>query len=50
VIHGGMIPKVRGALDAARQSGAPAIIAPWSDPATFARLAEGEPAGTTVEP
>lgn len=32
-ISGGMIPKVRSALDAARNAGCPATIASWRDPA-----------------
>ena len=33
-IHGGMIAKVRGALEAAEQSGVPVTIASWKDPAS----------------
>ena len=35
-ISGGMIPKVRNALDAANQAGCPATIASWRDPAAIA--------------
>jgi hypothetical protein len=34
-ISGGMIPKVRNALDAANQAGCPATIASWRDPAAI---------------
>jgi acetylglutamate kinase len=50
VIHSGMIPKVRGALEAARAANAPAIIAPWNDPGTFDKLAHGKPVGTRISP
>ena len=36
VIAGGMIPKVRGAVDAAARSGCPVVIGGWSDPAVLA--------------
>lgn len=36
-ISGGMIPKVRSALDAAAQAGCPATIASWRDPASLAK-------------
>jgi len=36
-ISGGMIPKVRNALDAASEAGCPATIASWRDPAAIAR-------------
>ncbi|HMN97609.1 MAG TPA: acetylglutamate kinase [Phycisphaerales bacterium] len=49
-IAGGMIPKVRGALDAARLARVPAIIASWSEPEDLLRLARGERAGTWVLP
>ena len=35
-ISGGMIPKVRSALEAAAQAGCPATIASWRDPAAIA--------------
>ncbi len=46
VISGGMIPKVRGALDAAQRCGAPVVIAGWADPAALATIAAGGAAGT----
>lgn len=50
VIHGGMIPKVRAAADAANASGGPATIASWNTPEDLVRLARGGHAGTTVLP
>lgn len=47
-IRGGMIPKVRGAIQAARASGAPVTITSWSDPASLRKLGRGEPVGTRV--
>jgi acetylglutamate kinase len=46
VISGGMIPKVRGAIDAAARCGAPVVIAGWADPSVLATLAAGGRAGT----
>ncbi len=40
-ISGGMIPKVRGALEAAAGAGCPATIASWRDPAAIATGASG---------
>jgi acetylglutamate kinase len=40
-ISGGMIPKVRGALDASREAGCPATIASWRDPAAIATGSTG---------
>ena len=40
-ISGGMIPKVRNALDAASQAGCPATIASWRDPAAIATGSTG---------
>ncbi len=40
-ISGGMIPKVRNALDAAAQAGCPATIASWRDPAAIANGSTG---------
>lgn len=48
VIHGGMIPKVRAAAEAARAAGVPATIAGWGDPEDLVRLARGEAVGTRV--
>lgn len=50
VISGGMIPKVRGALEAADAAGVPVTIAAWSDEASLRRLAIGERAGTRIMP
>jgi acetylglutamate kinase len=36
-ISGGMIPKVKGALEAAAQAGCPATIASWRDPVAIAK-------------
>ena len=47
-IHGGMIPKVRGALQAARSSGAPVTITSWSDVKSLERLGRGERTGTRI--
>lgn len=46
VISGGMIPKVRGAIDAAERCGAPVVIAGWSDPGALATIAAGGSSGT----
>ncbi|MCI0588875.1 MAG: acetylglutamate kinase [Planctomycetes bacterium] len=48
-IAGGMIPKVRSALDAASLAGARVKIASWKEPAVLRRLAAGEGVGTAVE-
>lgn len=51
VISGGMIVKVRGALDAAEHAGASVgrvVIAGWNDARAISRLLEGHPAGTRV--
>lgn len=48
VITGGMIPKVRAALEASRTSGAAALIASWNDPGAIRALAASTPAGTIV--
>ena len=50
VIAGGMVPKTRAALACARRAGVSAIIASWRDPGALARIASGEPAGTTLLP
>lgn len=49
-IRGGMIPKVRGAAQAAQASRAPVTITSWNDPAALLRLGRGEVAGTRVLP
>lgn len=48
VVTGGMIAKVRGAVQAAERSGVPVVIASWSDPAALGALAHGGPVGTRV--
>lgn len=50
VIHGGMIPKVRAAIDAARRCGAPALIASWNDAGAIANLSSHSPRGTLIRP
>lgn len=45
-ISGGMIPKVRGAVDAAERCGAPVVIAGWADPKALATIAAGGATGT----
>lgn len=50
VITGGMIPKVRGALEAARSARVPVVIAAWNRPEDLLRLARGESAGTRIAP
>jgi acetylglutamate kinase len=47
-ISGGMIPKVRGALQAAREAKAPAVITAWNNRESLAKLAAGERVGTRV--
>ncbi len=49
-ITGGMIAKVRGALDAAERSNVPVVIASWSNPAALEALASGTSVGTRVLP
>lgn len=49
VISGGMVPKVRAALDAAVRRGVPTVIASWDDPAALLRIAEGHDVGTCIE-
>ena len=48
-ISGGMIPKVRGALEACRAAGSRVRIASWKEPRVLRRLAAGEEVGTLVE-
>ncbi|MCI0632157.1 MAG: acetylglutamate kinase [Phycisphaerales bacterium] len=50
VIKGGMIPKVRGALQAAQAARTPVTIMSWSDAASLAGLSHGQPAGTRILP
>jgi acetylglutamate kinase len=47
-IHGGMIPKVRGALRTATHANVPVFISSWNDHASLRRLARGGIAGTRV--
>jgi acetylglutamate kinase len=47
-VTGGMIAKVRGAVDAARRAGVPVVIASWADPAALEALAAGASVGTRV--
>ncbi len=47
-IRGGMIPKVRGALDTATAIGAPVTIASWLHPERLVSLARGESVGTRI--
>ena len=48
-IAGGMIPKVRGALEAASHARARVCIASWKERSVLRRLAAGEIVGTLVE-
>lgn len=48
VIHGGMIPKVRAALDAARTAKSSTVIASWDDPDALAQIASGAGRGTRL--
>lgn len=50
VIHGGMIPKVRAALDTAQKTGVATRIASWKDPSALLALAEGGSCGTLILP
>lgn len=49
-ISGGMIPKVRGAMQAAQASRAPVTIASWNDPQALMGLVNGRTVGTRVLP
>jgi acetylglutamate kinase len=46
-ISGGMIPKVRSALEAAAVARVPVTIAGWNDPESLLRLARGDTGGGT---
>ncbi len=50
VIAGGMIPKVRGAVHAAAQSGCPVVIGGWADPAVLAEPLADSTIATVVPP
>ncbi len=47
-INGGMIPKVRGAIEAAERSRTPVVIASWREADVLQRLERGERVGTRV--
>ncbi|MFM1830553.1 MAG: Acetylglutamate kinase [Planctomycetota bacterium] len=49
-VTGGMIAKVRGALEAASVAGVPVLVCGWSDPTVLARLADADPPGTRLDP
>ena len=49
-VTGGMIAKVRGAVDAAGRAGVPVVIASWADPAALEALASGASVGTRIVP
>ena len=48
VIAGGMIPKVRAALDASRACGAPTLIASWNDADAIRNILSPQARGTLV--
>lgn len=48
VIHGGMVPKVRAALEVAASSHATVVITSASDPHAIRALGEGKPTGTRL--
>jgi len=47
-VTGGMIPKVRGALDTAASTGVAVTIAGWNDPSALSNLLTGGVAGTRI--
>jgi len=47
-IHGGMIPKARGAAGVVRESGVPVVILSGEDPAHLMAWLAGEDVGTAV--
>lgn len=49
-ITGGMVAKVRGALEAARLARVPVLVAGWGDPNTLGRLADPDAPGTRFAP
>lgn len=49
-VTGGMVAKVRGAVDAAERAGVPVVIASWADPASLEALASGASVGTRIVP
>jgi acetylglutamate kinase len=49
-ITGGMVAKVRGALEAARLARVPVLVAGWGDPSTLGRLADPDAPGTRFAP
>jgi acetylglutamate kinase len=50
VVTGGMIPKIRGAAQAAESTGVHAVIASWNRPKELAALARGGAVGTRIVP
>lgn len=50
VIAGGMIPKAKAALAAAKLAGTPATIASWNNPQDLVAIARGQRIGTQVQP
>ncbi len=49
-VTGGMIAKVRGAVDAAERAGVPVVIVSWAEPAALEALASGASVGTRIVP
>ncbi len=49
-IRGGMLPKVRNALETAEAIGIPVVIAGWQEHDILSRLARSEVVGTTLTP
>ena len=49
-ITGGMVAKVRGALEAAESARVPVLVAGWNEPQALARLADADAPGTRFEP
>jgi len=48
VVNGGMIPKVRAALEASRSSGAPVVILDGNSPSALQAWINAEPVGTRI--
>ena len=49
-ITGGMVAKVRSALEAAEAAHVPVLVAGWNEPQALARLADADAPGTRFEP
>jgi len=49
-ITGGMVAKVRGALEAAEAAQVPVLVAGWADARTLSRLADADAPGTRFNP